>query len=81
MSNRTFNDLRSDVVGRSTHGSLLLLAEFQLGCQSEIPNLDLHIDIEEDIAEFEIAVDNTVAVHVLHGGDELQHEVPGLLGG
>lgn len=70
-----------NVVGRPTHCPFLLVAELQFGGESEVPHLEIHIFVEEDVAHLEIPVDNPVAVHVLKRGHYLQHEIACLLDG
>jgi hypothetical protein len=46
-------DLRSDVVGRAADGLLLLLVVLKAGGEAEVAQLDLHVLVEEEVAEFE----------------------------
>lgn len=79
MPNWSFNDLWCDVVGCTAHGSFLFVSEFQFGSQTEISDFYFHGFIQKNISQFQIAMDYTIWVHVLNGGNELVHEVPGLL--
>ena len=66
-----FKNFWCDVVGSSTDCSLPLSVELKLGSQTEVTNLDLHLVVEEQVAELEISVDDTVAVQVLDGCADL----------
>lgn len=44
-------------------------------CVCVLTNLDLHILVEEEVAQLEIAVDDAVVVEVLAALDGLAHEV------
>jgi hypothetical protein len=64
MPGDAFYNLGGNIVGRATHGPFLLLQIFQLGGQSKIPDLNFHILIQEDIAHFQISVNDLVGVHI-----------------
>lgn len=44
-------------------------------CVSILTNLDLHVLVEEEVAQLEIAVDDAVVVEVLAALDGLAHKV------
>ena len=67
----TLQDFRCDVVGRSTDSPLLLAIKIELGGETKVSQLDLHLVVEEQIAELEIPVDYTVRVQVLERMDDL----------
>ena len=71
MTLLAFEDLRGDIVGSSTNGSLTLSIELKFGGQTEITYFDLHLVVEEEISEFEISVDDSVTVQVFHSGADL----------
>lgn len=55
--------------------SLFALAWFfNKGSQTKIPNLDIHVAIEEQISELEIAMDDLVGVHIVAGANDLDEE-------
>lgn len=43
-----------------------------------LTNLDLHVIVQEQVAQFEVTVDDSVAVEVVDTLDSLPHEVSGL---
>lgn len=61
----SFQHLGSDVVGRAANCSLPFSIEVDLGCEAEITDLDLHLVVDEEVAEFEVTVDDSVRVQVL----------------
>ena len=67
--------LWSDVIGRSADGLLLLPVEINARGQSEIPDLDVHMLVEEQVAQFQIPMDDLLSVQVLKPLQHLQHEV------
>ena len=71
MSDAALEDLGSDVVGRSADGALLLAFEIEFGGQSEVTELDLHLVVDEEVAEFDVAVDDAVRVQEAQGVDDL----------
>lgn len=48
-----FEDLWGDVIGSAADGLLLLLVVLKTGGQSEVAKLDLHVLVDEEVAEFE----------------------------
>ena len=58
MALLSFENLRSDIVGSTTNGSFPLTIELELGGKTEITNLDLHLVVEEKVAELEISVND-----------------------
>jgi hypothetical protein len=49
----SLQDLRGDVVRRSTYGLFLFLIELETTCEPKIAQLNLHILIQEKVAEFQ----------------------------
>ena len=69
MSLLLLQHLRGDIIRRSTYRPPLLLLEFELGSQTEVTSLDLHLLSEKQVAELEVPVDDPMLVHIL---DRLQ---------
>mmetsp|Transcript_85257 Transcript_85257/g.246474 ORF Transcript_85257/g.246474 Transcript_85257/m.246474 type:complete len:570 (+) Transcript_85257:804-2513(+) len=67
-------DLGSDVVGRAADRALLLAVVLKLRREAEIANLQARVRVEEQVAQLEVAVDDTSAVQVLHRNDEIIQE-------
>jgi hypothetical protein len=78
VTNRALYDLGGDIVGRSAHGSLFFFAKLQFGCEAEVSHLEVHICAEKNISQFEITVDDSIAVHVIYCRDQLKHKESGL---
>ncbi len=57
--------LRRNVVGSSAECSLPLSVVVDLGGEAEVPQLDLHLIVEEDVAQLQVPVDDLVLVQVL----------------
>ena len=66
--------LGRDVVGRAADRLLALAGDLDERGEPEVADLDVHVLVEEDVAELEVAVDDLVRVHVLARADELHHE-------
>jgi hypothetical protein len=60
-----------DVVWRTTNGPLLLSVKIELCGETKVSQFDLHLIVEEQVAELEISVDHTVGVQVLERVDHL----------
>ena len=58
-------NFRGDVVGSPTNRAFKFPLEFELGCESEITNLDIEVLIDEDVSEFQISVDDVLGVQEL----------------
>ena len=58
-------DLRSNVVGGAAYGLLALSWVFDEGGEAKVAHFEVHGGVEEEVTEFEIAVDNLVSVHVV----------------
>ena len=71
-------DLRSNVIGRSAGGESSLAVMIHLGAESEVPNFDLHLVVEENIAKLDIPMDNSFLMQVLQSTEQLQHVAFGL---
>lgn len=81
MPDGPLHNLRRDIIWGPTQSPFLLIAKLELGGQPEVADLEIHVLVEEDVAHLEVPVDDPIAVHVLEGRDDLEHEVPGLLDG
>jgi hypothetical protein len=57
--------LRGNVVGSSAECSFPLSVVVDLGGETEVPQLDLHLIVEEDVAQLQVPVDDLVLVQVL----------------
>lgn len=64
-------NLGSNIVGGSTNSFLLLSLVLQPGGQPEVPQLNLHILIEEQVAKLKISMDNFILVQIFQGGNNL----------
>ena len=62
------------VIGGAADRALLLALEVELGGQAEVAELELHLLVEEQVAELQVAVDHAVGVQVLQRVDDL-HDV------
>lgn len=81
VTERTWHDLRCQVVQCPTNTDFLLIIEFEFGGFSEITHFDLHVIVEKDVGQFEVSVDDLVLVHVLDGFDDLGDELSGIFEG
>ena len=70
-------DFWSDIVWSSANSFFALSGTFDEGSEAKVADFDVHVVIEEEVSEFEVAVDDLVRVHVVTGADELYHEVTG----
>ena len=68
--------LWSDVVGSAAQGLLPLSVIVDLGGQTKVSNLAIHVVIKEDVAQLEITVNDLVLVEVEDTKENLLHEVP-----
>ena len=63
--------LGGDIVRRTANRALLLTIEVKLRGKAKITQFDLHFVVEEEVAKFEVTVDDSVRVKVLEGGNNL----------
>ena len=61
----SFKNLGRDVIRCAANCSLLLAVEVKLGSQSEVSQLNFHLVIQEQVAKFEVSVDDSMRVEVL----------------
>jgi len=59
-------DLRCNIVGRTTNGFLHISLMFDAGGQSKVANLDIHLVVDENITKFKVAMNDTLGVNVNH---------------
>ena len=71
MATLAFEDFGRNVVRRTANGALFLAVEVEFGRQAEIAQLDLHLVVQEEVAQLEIAMDDTMRVQILQGVDDL----------
>ena len=71
MALLTLEHLRSDIVGSTANGALPLTIELKLGGETKITDLDLHLVVEEEVAQLQISVDDAMTVEVLDSGADL----------
>ena len=57
-----FEDLGGDIVRRTADRALLLAIKVKLRGKAEVTQLDLHLVVEEEVAEFEVTMDDSVRV-------------------
>ena len=65
MAALALKHLWSDVVWRTANGALFFTVEIEFGGQTKVTQLDLHLVVEEEVAELQVAVDDPVRVQVL----------------
>ena len=64
---------------RCTADSLLAFARvLDQGSKPEIPDLDIHASVQEQIPKFKVTVDDLVDMHITASSYELYHEEPDL---
>lgn len=72
------NVIRSSAEGRAANG-VHVAARYQQRRQAKVANLCIHVRVEEDVAHFQVSVNNAFAVHVLDSAGNL-HRVETDLG-
>lgn len=77
MAYNALDNLRGNIIGRAAYGPLLLLSELEFCGQAEVANLEFHTTADKDVSHFEVAMDNTMSVHVLDCRKNLVHEILG----
>ena len=70
--------LGCDIIRGAANGLLSLPRVLNECREAKVANLDVHVPVEEQIAELEVAMDDLVCVHVVAGTDELDQEKAGL---
>lgn len=63
---------RSDVVGSSANGPLLLAFKIEFGCEAKVSKLNKHFVIQKEVAQFEITVDDPMGMQVLESVNDLR---------
>jgi hypothetical protein len=71
MSCSSFQHFRRDVVRSTANGSFLFSIKIELGSQTEVTQFDLHFIIDEQIAQLQVSVNDSVGVQVLQSTDDL----------
>jgi hypothetical protein len=71
-------DLGGDIVWSATDCLFALAWAFDQCCEAKVADFDVHVSVEEEITELEVAVNDLVCVHVVTGADELNHKEAGL---
>lgn len=66
--------LRCNVVRRATYGLLAFTGAFDECSESKVANFDIHVRIQEEVAKFEITMDDLMRVHVVTSSNKLNHE-------
>ena len=57
-----FEDLGGDIVWRTANRALLLTIKVKLRGKAKVAQFDLHLVVEEEVAEFEVTMDDSVRV-------------------
>jgi hypothetical protein len=71
----SIQDFGGDVIRRSANGVLTIGGTVDFGRKAQISDFNFHVFGEEQIAQFQVTVDDALAVHVLAGVRNLQHVV------
>lgn len=64
----------SNIVGCSADGLLPFSRVLDQRSKTEIRNLDVHIGIKKQVAEFQVSMDDLMRVHVVACSNQLNHE-------
>lgn len=67
----TFEHLWRDVVGCTANSSLFLAIEVQFRRQSKVAKFYLHLVVQKQVSEFQVAMNDPVGVQVLESLDDL----------
>ena len=67
-----FEDFRRNIVRSTANCSLFLSVEVEFGREAEITQLDLHLVVEEEVAQLEITMDNAMRVQILQSANDLR---------
>ena len=65
------DDLGCHVVGCAAESAPALLRHVQLGRQPKVAQFQVHVAVEEQVAQFQVTVDNVMLVQVCHGVQHL----------
>ena len=71
VASAVIKDLRGDVVWSAAHGLSSFGVKAEFGCQAEISNLYLQLVIEEQVAEFEVPVNDLAVLEVFYSQSNL----------
>ena len=69
---------RSNIVGGPTSSIPPISRMCQFSTQPKIPNFNLHLIIQKNIAQFDISMHHPLLMQVLNSADQLQHVAFGL---
>jgi len=69
------NDFGCNVVGRPANGFALFVLVLDARREPEVTHFDVHVAVEKQVAEFEIAVNDVLVVHVPCRLQELSHVI------
>ena len=69
----TFEDFRSNIIRCTTNRSLPFSIELKFGSEAKVADFDFHLIVQEEIAQFEVSVDNSMRMQVFDGITKLCH--------
>ena len=75
VTERTWHNLRCQVVESPTNTDFLLISELQFGGFAEITDFDLHGFVEEDVGEFQITMNDLILMHVINSLNDFNDEI------
>ena len=67
------------IIGGSADSSSFLPWKRYLGSKSKVSHFDMHVFIEEEIAQLKIPMNNFLKMKIFEGIKDLEHEIPGLI--
>ncbi len=71
-------DLGRDVVRRAAQSLFAFALEIDACGQAKVADLELHVVVEEQVAQLQVTVNDFVVVQVLTSQDDLTHKIAGL---
>lgn len=71
MATLALKDFGRYIIRRTANGALFLAVKVEFGRQAEITQLYLHLVVQEQVTQLEIAMDDAVRVQILQGVDDL----------